>query len=58
MLEQSDIALCRLKPVPVAHDGLLGNPIERLSEHDPAIGTPVGDVRIPGFPDRRNKTRR
>ncbi|MDB0544513.1 serine protease [Ralstonia solanacearum] len=45
--KQSDIALCRLKPTASPRGEPLGNPIVRLSEHDPANGTPVGTFAYP-----------
>lgn len=38
---RSDIALCRLRPLESLGGKPLGNPILRLSDHDPDIGTPV-----------------
>lgn len=48
--EQSDIALCRLKPTAGPRGEPLGNPVVKLSEHDPANGTPVGTF---SYPDSR-----
>lgn len=47
---RSDIALCRLKPTADPRGEPLGNPVLKLSEHDPAIATPVGTF---AYPDSR-----
>jgi hypothetical protein len=50
MSRQSDIALCRLKPTALPTGEPLGNPVLKLSEHDPEIATPVGTF---AYPDSR-----
>ncbi|MBN3729407.1 serine protease [Burkholderia sp. Tr-20390] len=54
---RSDIALCRLRPAVNEHGGPLGNPILRLSDHDPEIGTPVATYAHPDSRVRRRGTR-
>lgn len=43
----SDIALCRLRPLMNARGEPLRNPVLRLSDHDPEIGTPVATYAHP-----------
>jgi hypothetical protein len=44
---RSDIALCRLRPHMDARGKPLGNPVLRLRDHDPEIGTPVATFAHP-----------